>query len=154
MWIVPTPAGTGPPPLCSRLADSVEEVLFLTFILTFTVDRSSTWHYQKYSTDPLYGRPPPPTHPCCLWRLAVKHKNTIRRCVPTRLPEYSAIIANSPILPPLQPAAAACTRVHSCTLSFKFKGAFSRHTGAGTKSNYSNLFMKRRAETWVVETGC
>lgn len=40
------------------------------------------------------------------WLLMMKCKNNTRSCVPTCLPEYSAIMDNSRILQPLQPAAA------------------------------------------------
>lgn len=48
----------------------------------------------------------PPSHGSPFWLLEMKCKNNTRSCVPTCLAEYSAIIANSRILQPLQPAAA------------------------------------------------
>lgn len=73
------------------------------------------------------------------WLLMMKCKNNTRSCVPTCLPEYSAIMANSRILQPLQLSAAPLPsgsyRLFN-KISRRGFWLFRYHTGAETKSNY------------------
>lgn len=88
------------------------------------------------------------------WLLEMKCKNNIRRCVPTCLPEYSAIIANSRILQPLQPAAAPMPQVALVGFFIEIRGGFSAFSVSHRCRDKEQLFQPfRKKPHWDVGCG-
>lgn len=89
-----------------------------------------------------------------LWHFEMKCKNNIRRCVPTCLPEYSAIVSNSRILQPLQPAAAPMPQVALMGFFIEIQGGFSGFSVSHRCKDKEQLFQPfRKKAHWHVGCG-
>lgn len=96
--------------------------------------------------------PPPHSSPSDFSE--IKGKNNTRRCVPTCLPEYSAIIANSRILQPLQPAAAPKPQVALTGFFMEIQGGVSGFSVSHRCRDKGQLFQPfRKKPHWDVGCG-